>query len=264
MRRVGKFKLEHQKIELTVMIKKAIKTTLKLFNPLFKKLGYNPFVANRDLNHFFSTIKKIGFEPKHIVDVGANHGMWTREALKYFPDSYYTLFEPQKELENSVKDLLANPRIKFNPVGAGSQAGNFKLTIGKSDTESSFIYTEKEAAEGGARQIEVPIVTLNEFLGKMDVPTPDLIKVDAEGFDFEVLKGSSDFIGKTEIFVVEVSVAFESMDNSFLKMMNFMDEMGYKIFEITQMMRFETHGGLGLAELCFIKKNGFVDKHKKL
>jgi FkbM family methyltransferase len=246
------------------MIKKAIKRTLKFFDPLFKKLGYNPFVANQDLKHFFSIIKKLGFEPKHIVDVGANHGMWTREALKYFPDSYYTLFEPQKTLENSVKDLLANPRIKLNTVGVGSHAGNFKLTIGKSDTESSFIYTEKDAAESGLRQIEVPIVTLNEFLGKMDVPTPDLIKIDAEGFDFEVLKGASDFIGKTEIFVVEVSVAIENLDNSFLKMMNFMDEKGYKIFEITHLIRFGTHGVLCLAELCFIKKNGFVDKHKKL
>ena len=27
-----------------------------------------------------------------------NHGYWTRAALKYFPDAYYTLIEPQEYL----------------------------------------------------------------------------------------------------------------------------------------------------------------------
>lgn len=246
------------------MIKRNAKRILKLFNPIFQKLGYNPFVANRDLLHFFTTIKSIGFEPKHIVDIGANHGMWTREAINFFPDSYYSLFEPQKELENSVKDLLANPKIKFNPVGVGSQPGNFRLTIGKTDTESSFVYTENVAAENGLTQIEVPVVTLNQFLANLNLPIPDIIKIDAEGLDLEVLKGSSDFIGLTEIFVVEVSLGIEQFDNKFLKVMSFMDEKGYKIFEITQLIRFAPHGVLGLAEVCFVKKDGFVDKNSKL
>lgn len=245
------------------MIKRALKRTLQLFNPLFKRLGYDPFVANRDLVHFFTTIKKMGFDPKHIVDVGANHGSWTREALKFFPNSFYTLIEPQKSLEASMKDLLVNPKIKFNAVGAGSQSGKFKLTIGISDAESNFRVSEMDAAKMGLEQIDVPVVTLNEFLNKTDLPTPDIIKIDAEGLDLEVLKGANDFMGKTEIFLVEVGIAIEDIDNSFLKTINWMDEKGYKLFEITHLNRWGSYGVLGLAELCFIKKNGIIDLHKK-
>jgi FkbM family methyltransferase len=245
------------------MIKKAVKSALKLFNPLFKKLGYQPFVANQDLVHFFATIKKMGFEPKHIVDVGANHGGWTTEALKYFPNSYYTLLEPQKSLENFMKDLLANPKIKLHTVGAGSQTGKLKLTIGALDYESTFRYSENDAREKGLSQVEVPVVTLNELLRNTSLPTPEIIKIDAEGFDIEVLKGSSDFFGKTEIFLVEVGIGIEDIENSFLKTINWMDDKGYKLFEITHLNRWGLFGVLGLAELCFIKKNGFIDSRRK-
>jgi hypothetical protein len=46
------------------------------------------------LDLLFLLLKCRGFSPNHIVDVGANHGYWTRTALKYFPDAYYTLIEP--------------------------------------------------------------------------------------------------------------------------------------------------------------------------
>jgi hypothetical protein len=43
-------------------------------------------------------------------------------------------------------------------------------------------------------------------------------KIDAEGLDLEVLKGASNYFGKTEIFMVEAGVLSE-FDNSFLKIL---------------------------------------------
>ena len=48
----------------------------------------------------------MGFAPKHIIDVGANRGLWTRTALQYFPDAHYTLIEPQDHLKTHIQDLL--------------------------------------------------------------------------------------------------------------------------------------------------------------
>ena len=71
------------------------------------------------LKLFFSMLQGRSFAPKHIIDVGANHGEWTRVALKYFPDAYYTLIEPQDHLRAHVADLLMrNSRIRW--VGAGA------------------------------------------------------------------------------------------------------------------------------------------------
>jgi FkbM family methyltransferase len=189
--------------------------------------------------------------------------MWTREALKFFPNSLYTLLEPQVSLKAFMEDLLINPKVKLHSIGAGSRSGILKLSVGKSDAESTFRYNEKDAKHLGLNQIDVPVVTLNEFLRDESFPVPDIIKIDAEGLDLEVLKGSSNFFGKTEIFMVEVGVAIGEFDNSFLKVMNFMDANGYKLFEITHLNRWGLYGVLGLAELCFIRKKGFIDSQKK-
>jgi hypothetical protein len=62
---------------------------------------------------FFQCIKNHGFKPNHIVDVGANRGTWTRNALQHLPEAYYSLFEPQAYFSTSFTDLIKNPKIKF-------------------------------------------------------------------------------------------------------------------------------------------------------
>lgn len=223
---------------------------------------FDKFNKNNLLSILFDNLKTMGFVPKHIVDVGANHGTWTREVLMHFPEANYTLLEPQHWLQKSFQDILdVNPKVKFHPVGAGEREGSFQFTIVDRDDSCSFRYTPEEAKVAGFEQIEIPVVTLNGLLSESKLPTPDIIKIDAEGLDIEVLKGASNFFGKTEIFMVEVGVFNKSFDNSFLKMINFMDEKGYRLFEITDINRPFQPQVLWLAELVFIKKNGIVDSY---
>lgn len=250
---------------------KKIKKATKL---LLKKIGYklsktdalntnNLYDVNSKselLFKFYNTLNFFHFQPKHIVDVGANHGTWTREALKYFPDAYYTLLEPQEWLKKSFQDILeTNPKINYYPVGAGDKNGSLLFTIVDRDDSCSFRYTKEEALEAGYEQLEIPVVTLNELLSESKIPIPDIIKIDAEGLDIEVLKGASDFFGKTEIFMVEAGVVNKTFDNSFLKLINFMDVNGYRLFEITDLNRPFVPSVLWLVELVFVKKNGFID-----
>src|SRR6516164_1543842 len=64
------------------------------------------YAKNSLLYSFYSVLQYAGFIPKHIVDVGANHGTWTREALKYFPDCRFTMLEPQAQMRASMEDML--------------------------------------------------------------------------------------------------------------------------------------------------------------
>ena len=215
---------------------------------------------NALLFNFYNTLKKIEFEPKHIVDVGANHGTWTREALLYFPDAFYTLLEPQNWLSKSFQDILENnQKVTYHPVGAGVTKGSFLFTIVDRDDSCSFRYTKEEAEKEGLEQIEIPVVTLNDLLSEGNFPIPDIIKIDAEGLDIEVLKGASNYFGKTEVFMVEAGVMNKFFDNSFLKLINFMDENGYRLFEITDLNRPFDLKILWLVELVFIKKDGIID-----
>ena len=235
----------------------------KIFFPVanivgYKKLYYNtdePFSKKNLLHNFYSILAGINFVPKHIVDVGANHGTWTRETIKYFPDAYYTLIEPQQQLRISIDDVLqSNNKVKFYPVGAGKKAGNFKFTIVDRDDSCSFTYNEEEARKFGYNQIEIPVITLNDFLPSTNLPTPDIIKIDAEGLDIDVLSGADKYFGATEIFMVEAGVMNKTINNSFLETLTFMDTKGYRLFEITDLNRTPVLKALWLVELVFIKK----------
>lgn len=223
----------------------------------------NFYNKNNLLSNFYSVLIHTGFIPQHIVDVGANHGTWTRETLKYFPNAYYTLLEPQHEMQNSIKDILENnSKVRFHPLGAGDKTGKFKFTFVHRDDSCSFIYTEEEAKSKGYEQVEIPMVTLNEFLHQTNLPSPDIIKIDAEGIDLNVLKGASNFFGETEIFMTEAGVVNKSFPNSMLEIINFMDVNGYRFFDITDLNRPIQPGVLWLIEAAFVKKGGIIDSFK--
>jgi FkbM family methyltransferase len=218
---------------------------------------------NNLLHTFYGILKSARFHPKHIVDVGANHGTWTREALQYFPGCRFTLLEPQAQMQESVKDLLHNNSlITFHTVGAGKTKGTFNFTIVDRDDSCSFAYTAEEAEKNNFQQVKIPVVTLNEFIAEQQLPLPDIIKIDAEGLDIDVLEGANNFFGKTEIFMVEAGIVNRQFSNSFLRVINFMDEHGYRLFDITDLNRPFNPAVLWLTELVFVKKNGMIDSFK--
>jgi FkbM family methyltransferase len=244
------------------IIKKII---IKLIFPIIKRLGYvkseDNFLKNNLLKQMFENLEKIGFKPKHIIDIGANHGTWTREVLKYVPNAYFTLIEPQNWLKKSFQDLLENNnKITYLPVGAGKEKGSFLFTIVDRDDSCTFGISKEEAEKNGYKQIEIPVITLNELVkSNQDKPFPDLVKIDAEGLDLEVLQGASELFGFTEVFMVEAAVYSKSFENNLQKVINFMEERGYTLFDITDLNRPFSLRVLWLVELVFIKKNGYIN-----
>ena len=212
------------------------------------------------LNNFYENIIKSGFQAHTIVDIGANKGFWTRNAMQFFPTARFLMIEPQINLNTHMGDLVQNSSIKLLNLGVGNQNGVLKFTIHKRDDSCSFAYSEEEAKKLGLEQVKIPIKTLNTILKENNFPIPDLVKIDAEGLDYEVIEGASDILGKTEVFLVEASVNRDQYKNTLLKMIQLFDIYGYKLFEITDINREKEHYTLSLVELVFILKQGTIDR----
>jgi FkbM family methyltransferase len=189
------------------------------------------------------------------VDVGANHGYWTRTALTYFPDSYYTLIEPQDDLKNNVQDLLArgDNKIQWIGVGVSDQPGVLPLTIAPHDHSSTFVISAEDAESSGSNQIKVPVITLNEILRTSTAPFPEMVKIDAEGFDLRVIAGASELIGKTDIFLLETAVCAQNLENTFENVIATMSHAGYHVIDIPGLNRSPKYGVLWLCDLAFLR-----------
>ena len=179
-------------------IKQLVQAGFGAFGLRLTRLSNEPKHYYDLLDLLFLLLKRRGFSPNHIVDVGANHGYWTRTALNYFPDAYYTLIEPQEYLRENVEDLLAREDGKIRWIGAGAsdKLGTLPFTISDRDVASTFITSEAAKAHS-IRQIEVPVVTLNEIVRTSSAPFPEMVKIDAEGFDLKVIAGASELLGRT-------------------------------------------------------------------
>jgi len=231
-----------------------------LIQSAFKKFGYRivrgsltqPSVPPAyGLEPFLSLLKRDGFNPKHIIDVGANRGSWTRRALQFFPDACYTLVEPQDHLKMHIQDLLDRGRkITWINAGVADRSGTMPFTISYRDDSSTFAPTPIDSA---APRISVRVSTLNEIVSASSAPPPEIVKIDAEGFDLKVLAGASDLLGKTEIFFVEVTICSSGHENTIARVIRRMDEASYKVVDITDINRSPKHGVLWLCELAFLR-----------
>jgi FkbM family methyltransferase len=163
-----------------------------------------------------------------------------------------SLLEPQGHLKVHIQDLLDRGcRINWINAGAGDRPGELPFTISFRDDSSSFAPTRVDA---GAPQILVPVKTLNEIVYASNAPPPEMVKIDAEGFDLKVLAGASDLLGRTDIFLVEVAICCAELENTITKVVRWMDEAGYRVVDITDMNRSPKYGVLWLCELAFLRK----------
>jgi len=201
----------------------------------------------------FLSLMQGGFEPRCIIDVGANRGIWTRSALKFFPRSKFVMVEPQAELKPYSSDLLQpNGQVKWITAGVADQKGVLPFHISHRDDSCSFIDGWSAPPSDGQTTVDVEVTTLNEIARLYCPEGADIVKIDAEGVDLKVLAGASKLLGKTDVFLVEAAV-FPRAENSLAEVVCTMTAAGYHTAEITDVNRSPKHGIAWLCELAFLR-----------
>lgn len=230
-----------------LMIKKNI-------NRALLKLGYKISRIQKQkpsgLERFFTTWSRCCSQPALIIDIGANHGGWTRTALRFFPNSEIIMIEPQERLKVFSEDILKNKNIFWKTAGISNEIGILKLSLPPRDDSASFAITEKEATAAGYPRIDVPVTTINALVNEIN-RIPTMIKIDAEGFDLKALHGASTVLGKTEVILIECAVV-PKMENELEAILPLLWSHGYRIIDITDLNISQASGVLWLAELVFV------------
>jgi FkbM family methyltransferase len=237
---------------LSAQVKRLIQSILGKFGFRLLRIDDGPR-PSEGLDPFFSLLERLGFAPKHILDVGANRGNWSRTAIRHFPDARFTLVEPQDQLKTYIQDLLDHGyKIQWINEGASDRPGNMPMSLSHRDDSSTFLVTDRHGQTTGLQQMTVPVKTLNEIVSSSSAGLPEMVKIDAEGFDLKVLAGASDLLGKTDIFLVE-AVVCGNYENFAAEVIQFMRNAGYRLMDITDLNRSPKHGVLWLCELAFLR-----------
>lgn len=231
---------------------------------LFKKIlssKYKRSIKERlgvpSLHWSLQNIKRLGFDPSFVVDIGAYEGFWTRDFLEVYPSAKVLMLEAQSSKATKLQSVCA----EF----ANTQY-HIALLSGEDGKEFSFI--ESETASHVTADItnaakKIKSESLDVILEKRMLPYPDFLKLDVQGFELEILKGGSKSLAHTEFCLMEVSLLDLDGTPLILEVMNYMDSKGFQAYDICQFMRRPFDQALYQIDLLFIKKNSRLISEKR-
>jgi FkbM family methyltransferase len=182
-----------------------------------------------------NALKVKGYSPDIILDIGANHGNWTRDMLniyncKYllFEANYYDDLNQYNNFNNiKVYNKLLSDKIEevlwYQINGTGDSM--FKEQIGE----------HYKNCEGTLKLT----TTLNDCLNKdvfIDEFKNIFIKIDCQGAEISILKGAIDILHKTDFILLEMPLFGQYNQNvpNFLEHIKFMDSIGFNIYDIVE------------------------------
>jgi FkbM family methyltransferase len=199
---------------------------------------------------FFEDLKHCvpDLNPKIIFDVGANVGEFTLNSLKYFPNSKYFCFEPSEKTFNKIKNNIDLKNVLINKIALSNLDADLPFTKNHNLCNSLVVNKNSDAYNNqndkldirmralSGENIETEIVkskTLHNFCKENNVEEIDLLKIDTEGFDFEVLQGAEKMLVQNKIGIVYSELTFEKNVNKFSKafdVIDFMWKFDYEVF----------------------------------
>jgi FkbM family methyltransferase len=234
-------KLRFEKIAKTLRLKELTilffedKQKLKfIFDCNTLDLIYLLLEAERDILKLSKALVK---EDSVIIDVGAYRGGYTIRFAKKAIKGKVIAIEPNSEnykflllniYYNNVKNVIAYKTIAY------SHRGKIKFFENKDVPWMSSIATNN------SNGIEIEAITLDEISKSIKLKKIDLIKIDAEGSEYEILKGSEYTLKLTKYLIIEVSTDLKQISD-------FLEERGFIILKLAKF-----YGGL--LYICAINK----------
>lgn len=149
----------------------------------------------------------LGVEPATVIDVGANKGQFSSFARTRWPDAGLFAFEPMPAAARRYRSILGQ-RSRLFECALGERDGQLQLHLASRADSSSLLALGKEQKKifkmEEAGTLDVSVRRLDDVLAGL-VTAPALLKIDVQGYEFEVLRGLGDLAASVEWIYVETS-----------------------------------------------------------
>lgn len=149
-----------------------------------------------------NNLKNYGFNPKKILDIGANACETADIMRKCWPKSEMLLIEGNDSCESFFKEKNYNYKIKL--LGKENGTVNFYKTKWSPVCSGNSIYKEKNMVYDGDMLLveNLPIYKLDDLVEDVY----DLIKIDTQGSELDIILGGINTFSKAKVVICEVAL----------------------------------------------------------
>lgn len=213
----------------------------------------------------FINLKNMGFYPDAILDIGAHHGNWTKSTMSIFPNSKFYLFEGINY--NELKIFKNNPDIYVTNELLNDKIEEVDWYEEKNTGDSFFKENTKYFLK--TQPIKRKTIDLNSIIDRDNILTDKkniFIKIDTQGAEIPILKGSGKILSRTDFIVLEIPLFGKYNEGvpNFLEHIQFMDSIGFIPFDIVD--NHYINGFNMQIDMLFINKHHKLNNivHEKL
>ena len=199
-------------------------------------------------------LRRNGFQPSTVVDVGACVGEWSRAAAAVFPGSDYVLIEANPENGAALERTCLKSVGRFRYVMAllGSKDGE-AVDFYQSGTGSSVLPELTRFSVGPP--VRLPMTSLDTLVAPAPAQ-PVLLKLDVQGYELEVLRGGPRTLSGTEVVVLEASLLpYNAGAPLFAEVVAFMECAGFVVFDFCGQLRRQSDHALFQTDVVFVRTN---------
>jgi len=184
--------------------------------------------------NFAFDLKRMLDTPQVIFDVGAFVGDLSLEFHQHFKTATIYSFEPVLQSFNKLKSATRG----IEQINSYNQALGEKVETIKIPLFSEASITTLRESNYDSLPIsfeEINVTRLDHFVAENKISKIDILKIDVEGYEFEVLRGAGDFLSKISCIITEVGYSRCTTKTHFSDMDRFMEENGFSLLNIYEL-----------------------------
>lgn len=229
-----------------------------------KRLIKSHFIKNYtlpDLQQYLFRIKELNFNPKVVFDIGAYEGSFALLINKVWKGSNIYCFEG---LDNKLEVLHEHARRNKSihvVEGLVGEENKGNVLFHQAETASSVL---KEHIENKFPVTKMKMHRLDKLIEDGVVPIPNFIKIDTQGYEYQVLKGLGKYLEQVDMILAELNF-IDIHQNVILasEVVSFLKENYFVPYDITEIHRRPLDKSVNQVDFVFIKKDSFLRQDKR-
>ena len=210
-----------------------------------RRLGVH--LGKPDIRWVLLQLRRYGFSPAHVMDVGAFKGDWARICMEIYPSSQITCIEPQELAQGYLHRIaVENPKVRVIQALLGRRV--------KEDVPFQEVGSGSSVWSGGSTDRTRPMATIDTLVESGCCCAPELLKLDVQGYEMEVLEGFTKHFACCQVIQCEISLMPLVKGSPLMKeMVAYLHAREFVMFDVTDLFRSTSDGALWQMDAIFCR-----------